>query len=150
MTRATAETVRLCLRAEAAVIPVYVPEAAPERVLVLSAWYAGALHRDRNPLLALELGVRAQVRAKRRPSSMEEDPSTTQIHVREELPCRHHQHNEEQLGTLPTLRELQMGFLPSLLWGMWAEFLPSESLPRMVMFRWRSYLTTPRMPEPNL
>ena len=105
MTMATAETVRLYLRAEAAVIPVYVPEAAPERVLVLSAWGAGAPHRGRNPLLVLGLGVRAQVRARRRPSSTEEDPSTARMHVREELPCHHRPHNDEQLGILPILRE---------------------------------------------
>ena len=105
MTRAMAETVRLCQRAEAAVYPVYVPEAAPERVLALPSWGAGAHHRDRYPLTAPWLGVRAQVRVKRRPSSTEEDPSTTRMHVQEELPCRHHPRNDEQLGILPTLRE---------------------------------------------
>ena len=43
---------------------------------------------------------------------------------------------QEQLGTLPTLRELHMGFLPSLLWGLRTEFLPSESLLQAVMYRW--------------
>jgi hypothetical protein len=118
MTRATAETVRLYLRAEAAAIPVYVPEAVPERVLVLSAWYAGALHRDRNTLLALELGVRAQVRVKRRPSSMEEDPKTTQIHVPEELPCRRHRRNDERSDNRSILHKVKMGFLPLHLGGL--------------------------------
>ena len=67
MTIAREEIVRLCQRAEAAVSPVYVPEAAPERVMALPSWDAEAPHRDRNPLLALGLGVRAQVRVKRRP-----------------------------------------------------------------------------------
>ena len=105
MTRATAETVRLCQRAEAAVYPVYVPEAATDRVMVLPSWDAEALHRGRNPLLAPRLGVQAQVRVKRRPSSTEEDPSTAQTHVPEELPCHHRPHNDEQLGILPILRE---------------------------------------------
>ena len=118
MTTVIAENDRWRLRAEAAVIPVYVLEAAPERVLVLSAWYAGALHRDRNPLLALELGVRAQVRAKRHPSSMEEDPKTTQTHVPEELPCRHHRRNDERLDDRPILHKVKMGFLPLHLGGL--------------------------------
>ena len=136
MTRATAETVRLCLRAEPAAIPVYVPEAVSERVLVLSAWYAGALHRDRNPLQALELGVRAQARVKRRPSSLEEDPITTQTHVPEEFPCRHHRRNDERLDNRSILNQVKMGFLPLHLGGLWTEFLPSESLPQTVMYRW--------------
>ena len=117
MTRATAEIVRLYQRAEAAVYPVYVPEAAPERVMVLPSRDAGALHRGRNPLIAPRLGVRAQVRVKRRPSSTEEDPSTTRTHVPEELPCHRRPHNDVQLGILPVPREVQLGFLPTLLWG---------------------------------
>ena len=56
MTRVTEEIVHLCQRAEAAVYPVYVPEAAPERVVALPSWDAGAHHRDRYPLTAPWLG----------------------------------------------------------------------------------------------
>ena len=118
MTRATDETVRLCLRAEAAVYPVYVPEAATERVMVLPSWDAEALRRGRSPLIAPRLGVRAQVRVKRRPSSLEEDPITTQIHVPEELPCRHHRRNDERSDNRSILHKVKMGFLPLHLGGL--------------------------------
>ena len=93
MTRVTGETVHLDQRAEEAAYPVYVPEAAPERVLVLLSWDAGAHHRDRYPLTAPRPEVRVEVRVKCLTFSTEEDPSTTQIHVPEEFPCHHHPRN---------------------------------------------------------
>ena len=96
MTRATAETVRLFQRAEAAVYPVYVPEAAPERVLALPSWDAGAHRRDRYPLTAPWLGSRVVVHAKYHPSSKEEDPISTHIRAPEGLPCHRLRHNAAQ------------------------------------------------------
>ena len=95
--------------AEAAVHPVYVPEAASERARVLSLWDAGALHRGRYPLTAPRLGFRVEVCAKYPTSFKEEDPSTTLMHVPEELPCDRRPRSAVQRGISPVPGEVKVG-----------------------------------------
>ena len=81
MATAIAENDRRHLRAEAGVPLVCVPEAAPERVQILSSWDAGAHHQGRYLLKAPRLGSRVAVYAMYHTSFKEEDPITTHMHV---------------------------------------------------------------------